>query len=285
MHFFGLDVVLLALAARRAGVRAITTKAGNPAPSRQQAPLQALKWAIVVMLLRALRVPIVSSSAWIQTSLERIARLPAGSCVIHNGTSYGVIDAAARMARSMRPADPTFVIGTLARLERIKDIPTLLRALALFKVAKPDASWRLEIAGDGPLRADLERMSRDLGLHDQVAFLGLRQDVYRLLGSWDLFLFSTTRDEGFGIVLVEAMAAGLEILASDVPACREVLGDGAFGKLFPSGNAEALADAISRAYDAREASGPSARGRESFDISVCASRHLALIQYLAGSRG
>ena len=65
-------------------------------------------------------------------------------------------------------------------------------------------------------------------------FLGIRLDITKLLAKADIFALSTTQDEGFGIVLIEAMAAGLPIIASDVPACREVLDDGNAGILVPS---------------------------------------------------
>ena len=76
-------------------------------------------------------------------------------------------------------------------------------------------------------------------------FLGSRDDVTDLLAVSDIFAFSTTRVEGFGIALIEAMAAGLPILASDVPACREVLRDGEAGLLINSRDVHAWTKALS----------------------------------------
>jgi glycosyltransferase involved in cell wall biosynthesis len=68
--------------------------------------------------------------------------------------------------------------------------------------------------------------------------------VPEILGQSDIFVFSTTRQEGLGTVLLEAMAAGLPVIASDVPACREVLADGRWGALVAPGDAGALAAAV-----------------------------------------
>ena len=87
-------------------------------------------------------------------------------------------------------------------------------------------------------------MSLALGLEGSVTFLGPRRDVPALLGQCEVFVFSTTRQEGLGTVLIEAMAAGLAIVASDVPACRELLGDGRWGRLVTAGDSRALAEAL-----------------------------------------
>ena len=71
-----------------------------------------------------------------------------------------------------------------------------------------------------------------MNLDPKKIFLGSSLEITKLLGNSDIFAFSTTEDEGFGIALIEAMAAGLPIIASDVPACREVL-DGNAGILVP----------------------------------------------------
>ena len=70
-----------------------------------------------------------------------------------------------------------------------------------------------------------------------MEFLGSRRDVPALLGQSDVFVFSTTKEEGLGTVLIEALAAGLPVVASDVPACREALEGGKWGALVPAADA------------------------------------------------
>jgi glycosyltransferase involved in cell wall biosynthesis len=131
----------------------------------------------------------------------------------------------------------------VARLDPIKDQATLIRAFA--EVANEHPRAELWLIGDGLRARELCELAVAAGVADRVVFWGARRDVPEMLGQMDLFAFSTTRDEGFGIALIEAMAAGLPVVASDVPACREVLGDGAAGILVPPGDPVRLARAIS----------------------------------------
>ena len=112
-----------------------------------------------------------------------------------------------------------------------KDHATLLRALS----AVPDA--HLLLVGDGPLRPKLEQLAQALGIRQRVSFLGWRADVAAVLKGSDVYVQSTHSD-GFGIAACEAMAAGLPVLASDVPGLAEVV-SGA-GILFPPGDDKAL---------------------------------------------
>jgi glycosyltransferase involved in cell wall biosynthesis len=130
----------------------------------------------------------------------------------------------------------------VATLERHKDHATLLRAFAEVRRHRP--AVRLRLAGDGSLRDELVALAAQLGLSDAVEFLGSRHDVPELLGQADLFVFSTTPQEGLGTVLVEALAAGVPIIASDVPACRELLEGRRWGRLVPAGDPLPLAAAI-----------------------------------------
>ena len=110
----------------------------------------------------------------------------------------------------------------------------------------------------------------------------MRRDVPELVGQLDLFVFATTPDEGLGIALIEAMAAGVPVVASDVGACREVLDDGALGLLVPPRDPAALADAIERVHDAPEAAAErAARARrkafERFDAGRMAAAYAGLL--------
>jgi glycosyltransferase involved in cell wall biosynthesis len=130
------------------------------------------------------------------------------------------------------------LVGTLARLVPQKGLDVLLEAFAHIP---PPA--RLVIAGDGPLRqALLDRAARP-DLAGRVAFLGARADSAAVLAALDLFVLPS-RWEGFGLVLLEAMAAGRAIVATRVSAIPEVVAEGETALLVPPDDAPALAAAI-----------------------------------------
>ena len=104
-----------------------------------------------------------------------------------------------------RTAHRGVVIGTACRLELIKGLNYLIEALTVLAPEFPDL--RLEIAGDGSLRGDLERKSRQLGVSGIVSFLGWREDLPSVMAGWDIFVLPSL-DEGFGVAALEAMAAG-----------------------------------------------------------------------------
>lgn len=135
-----------------------------------------------------------------------------------------------------------FVAIMVATLEGHKDHTTLLHAVALIRGELPQL--RLRLAGAGSMAKELQELADKLRISDIVEFLGMRRDVPELLGQADLFVFVTTTQEGLGSVLLEAMAAGLPIVASDVPACRELLCEGKYGKLVPPADPATLAAAL-----------------------------------------
>lgn len=113
------------------------------------------------------------------------------------------------------------VVGTVARLVKQKDIPTLLRA---FSRIEKDLDVKLIIVGDGPLRLELSELSKRLGVDNKVIWVGRTERVSDYLSLMDVFVLTSTY-EGFGLVLLEALDWQLPVVASNVSAIPEVLGN------------------------------------------------------------
>lgn len=140
-------------------------------------------------------------------------------------------------------AGATHVIGTVARLTEQKNPELLLDALAAVRAALPGV--RLVVAGDGPLRPALEQRAEELGIADRVAFLGHAEDVVSVYAALDVFVLPS-RHEGFGVAFLEAMAMGVPVVGTRVVGSVDAVRDGDTGLLVPSGDRDALADAILR---------------------------------------
>lgn len=134
-----------------------------------------------------------------------------------------------------------FRIGIAARLELQKDIPTLIDAFQRLKSDSKD-NWTLRIAGSGSLLSQLKQQVHDLGLSHSVTFLGKVQNMDEFYKSIDVFVLSS-KYEGFGLVLLEAMLARVPIISSDIPTSKEVLGEN-YVAFFPVGDSFELAKAI-----------------------------------------
>jgi glycosyltransferase involved in cell wall biosynthesis len=151
--------------------------------------------------------------------------------IIHNG-----VPTEAPRAQPGSGVPP--VIVTVARLAPPKDIALLLTALSTI-----DAPFHLRVIGDGELRAGLEQQAQHLGLTDRVTWLGTRGDVPDQLADAHIFAL-ISRQEGFPISILEAMRAGLPVVASDVGGVREAVKPRQTGFLVPRGDATSLADAL-----------------------------------------
>lgn len=164
---------------------------------------------------------------------------------------------------------------TVANLKPVKDQATLLRALARVR-EKTDA--RLLILGDGAERPRLEALAAALGLGEAVTFAGFRLAPHGYVALADAFVL-TSRSEGFGNVLVEALACGVPVISTDCPSGPgEILDHGRHGKLTPVGDAAALAEAILDTLATPPDRAALVRRSEDFSIQTAASAYRELLR-------
>jgi glycosyltransferase involved in cell wall biosynthesis len=155
------------------------------------------------------------------------------------------------------PARPAIRrVAMVANLRAEKGHDTLLGAAPEILARHPGASFTF--VGEGPRRSALETLTRALGLGDRVQFLGERRDVEAVLAEHDLFVLPS-RSEAFPNALIEAMATGLPVVATNVGGIPEVVRDGVNGRLVPPNDAAALASAVVALMD--DPAGAAALGR------------------------
>lgn len=220
------------------GLRAIYTEHGR----LSDAP-PSFKRTMANRLLMAGASDLYAVSHDLRAHLIREA-VPARMQVIWNGIDPGEAPGpAARGAarRALGAADSDRVIGAVARLDPVKDLVTLIEATAAAR--RVDPRLTLAIVGEGPERPRLEDAIRRSGAEAGVALLGHRDDVRMLLPGFDVFANSST-SEGISLTLLEAMAAGLPVVATRVGGTPEVVLDGETGRLVPARDRAAMAEAL-----------------------------------------
>jgi glycosyltransferase involved in cell wall biosynthesis len=232
-HLFHADLYGT-LAARLSRVRyVVSTRHGLDSWRKAQ------HWAWIDRMASAFQTRIVVVSSALRDWLLEFERLsPRKLHVIPLG-----IDPRAFCAGPAGPLPdwPAPVIGAVSRLIPQKGVDVLVRAFALCR--REHASASLVIVGEGPSRTALEKEVSRLGLQESVYFLGFRTDVSTLMARFDVFAFPTLGD-GFGLVLLEAMAVGCAIVASDVLSVPQIVRGGETGLLVPPGDAYELAGAL-----------------------------------------
>ncbi len=142
--------------------------------------------------------------------------------------------------RSLEVPDDAVVVATVGRLTAIKQ-QTLFLQMAQ-RLAQRSRRFVFLLVGDGDLRTDLEMQARQLGV-PQVRFLGWRGDLETIYGATDIFVL-TSRNEGTPVALIEAMAAGVASVSTDVGGVRDVISSSELGSLVPSGDLNALVAAV-----------------------------------------
>lgn len=169
--------------------------------------------------------------------------------VVHYGLEHHwVADEELRAARRSLSAElgldsQALLLGMVCRIVEQKGIPYALRAFQQISERFPSAN--LIIAGDGPLRSQLEALARELGIDARVRWLGWRGDAVALIGAFDALLMPSLW-EGFGLVLLEAMSRRVPVIANRVSAIPEVVVHGETGLLVEARDIDALAAAMTR---------------------------------------
>lgn len=182
------------------------------------------------------------------------------------------------------------VLGALGRLEWQKGYPCLIEALALMLEKEPGLREKLVclVAGAGRLEPDLKKQAEAAGLAGNVIFCGALSPVRDFLGALDIFLMPSLL-EGQPLALLEAMAMGKAIVASDIPGISETAEDGKEATLVPPGNPVRLAGAVlGLLHDAPRAKelGNNARKKAAlFSLSDYIDRHIEVYQETAGIKG
>jgi len=147
----------------------------------------------------------------------------------------------AELRRQLRVRNNDLLILTMARLAPDKGLEYLIEAAPM--LLRSERQFQIVIAGDGPVRAQLEELTRKLGVEDWVTFLGFREDVSALLAASDLVVLPSLR-EGLSISLLEAMAAGKPIIATSIGSHREVASQSEIALVVPPADSSALCGAI-----------------------------------------
>ena len=143
----------------------------------------------------------------------------------------------------LRVAHDQFLWLAVGRLDHAKDYPNLLNAFSALAQRHPNT--RLMIAGDGPLKSELDSLIQHLGIEGRVSLLGLRQDMPALYAASDALVLSSAW-EGMPNVVLEAMASATPVVATSVGAVPEVITDGESGLVVPPHDHQALAHAMER---------------------------------------
>ena len=237
--------------------------------------------------------------------VERLGVAPRAVATVPNAVDterFAAGGDAAGLRRELGLPPDAVVVGSIGRLTEQKGYAHLLRAFASLAASRP--LLRLVITGTGELRGDLEREARAAGIAGRVIFTGVRRDVPTLLALFDVFVLPSLW-EGQPITLMEAMAAGRPIVATDVGDNARILGAagtrdgvapppggylaGERGLLVPSGDAAALAAAVGRLADDRGLASSlgaraAAHARGEFDVAAMVRRYEAVYEsVLAGS--
>lgn len=189
---------------------------------------------------------VVANSHYVKVVFGRATKIPPEKIdVIYNGYRVDQYEAVSRRddarrdkRRELGLKNDCVAFGIIARLARVKNHLMLLRACRLLNDS--GHAYQVVMAGDGPERADLESLARELGVSDSVAFLGNRTDPLEITGALDVTLLTSTT-ESLSNAIIESLLAARPVIATDVGGNPELVTDGRNGFLVPSDDADTLA--------------------------------------------
>ena len=232
---------------------------------------------------------VVSVSREVNKTVEGGWPGPRATRVIHGGIDEAAISPAHRSAtrEALGASDRSRIVGNVAHLRSQKGHATFLEAAARVAEEIPDALFVIVGREKEPgYQDELAKMADELGIGDRVHFTGFQPDPYPFMASFDLFLMASDY-EGFPIALVEAMAMGLPIVATDVGGVGEAIRDGVDGLLTPPGDADTLArhavDLLQQPDHAAELAGRAReRALEEFTLAAMVRRTEDLYREVLG---
>jgi len=252
------------VAARRAGAGHVITMHGGRYYAEAWRRRAALRWA----MKRSAATTAVSGAT--AADLRRTLGVPDdGVRIVPNGIRMPN-GRREKVRRELNVADDELVIVAIGNLYPVKGHAVLLRALAELEEQGGAPRWRLAIAGRGEDEQRLRSIADDAGIASRIHLLGFRSDAPDILAAGDVFVLPSL-SEGLPLALIEAMATGLAIVASDVGGIPEVVARGQEALLVPAASPTALAAAIRALLDdpvRRAALGAAAQRRAHRDFSV-----------------
>lgn len=201
------------------------------------------------IVLRRIHSPLIGSYVTVSKSLrdylvQRVGVRPSRITTICNGVDTAKFRPAAGPARDLLPPgfrdDANLVIGTVGRLQPVKDQQTLIRAFAqLVRTEPAAAAARLVVVGEGPLYDTLGQLAQEQGVAQMTWFPGNRADIADLLRAMDVFVLPSLA-EGISNTILEAMATALPVVATRVGGNVELVRDGENGRVFEAGDQQSL---------------------------------------------
>jgi len=255
--------------------RLVISVQNNPtAVASSDARLLEKNWPFLIRRFYPSADRVIAISRGVAEEVRGIWRAPEADIpVIHNPLDLGRVD---RM-RAEPPAHP-WLLGAgaptalaVGRLVPQKDYPTMIRAFAKLRADRP---LRLAIAGEGPEKPRLEALAQELGVAEDIAFLGFLGNPFAAMSAASLFVLSS-RWEGFANVVAEALCCGAPIVSTNcVSGPAEILEDGRWGTLTPVGDVDAFAAGMAAALEARTDRAAMRARAQDFAAETIAAKYL-----------